>query len=214
MFFKVEGTIDGNINGETFTAIASGFVDTDGDKLNHFELSFVDNVPKGFNPIVAGNCWNSSYHGIAMLPIGVKSQVLNLFSLAGGGAYISSRSVKYPTLDKSNRLVFTSNVAFANGIINTTNARVIGTYNGPTDVIGVADYHQLWVNGSDGKSISIKVNANLVRATGDNIPIEIETQYSGLTGLMSLSQQSARHIYGNQTWNGRVMSFDWVGILY
>lgn len=214
MFLKVEGTINGDINGELFTAVTSGFMDTDGDKLNHFELSFLDNVPKGFNPIAAGNCWNSSYHAMAMLPIGEKNQILNLFSLASGGRYSSSRKVTFPTLDKLNQLAFSSNVKFGKGKITTTSANVIGSYNGPTDIIGVADYHQLWGNGRDGKSVVIKITANLVRTTGDKIPIEIENTYNNLNRTMFLPQQSARHIYGNQNWNGRVMSFDWVGILY
>ena len=213
MFLKIEGNINGKINGKSFLASNSGYLNTKGDTINHFELVFVDDVPDDFNPIVAGNCWNSSYHPNGMLSINKDAGITNLFTLTGGN-YITSRSVTYPTLNEANGLEFSSEVVVKNRIITTTKSTVTGCYNGPLDIIGIADYNQTWENGKDGQSVIIDVIANLTRSNGAKIPVKIKTMYSGLNKLMKLPRQKSRHIYGNQRWDGRVMSFDWVGVLY
>ncbi len=213
MFLKIEGKIDGAINGTEFSAVASGFLDTSGGKMNHFELSFIDKLPDNFNPIVASNCWNSSYHPVAMLPLNDNKGATNLFPLING-EYITSRTVKYPTLGIENFLEFKSNVFVKDGVISTTSSTVSGTYNGPLDVIGVVDYNQVWKQGTDGKSVEIDITANLKRVSGELIPVKITTRYSGFDSKRMLNEQKSKHIYGNEKWDGRIMSFDWVGVIY
>ena len=214
MLLKIEGTITGEINDTPVKACAAGFLDTGGNSLNHFELCFIGKVPPNFNPIAAGNCWNSSYHPNALKPLRISERTpSNLFAMSSG-TYATSRSVRFPTLDKSNYIDFKSEVLISDGIISTSSSTVMGRYNGPLDLLGVDDYTQVWRQGKDESTVAITITAQLLRATGTPLPIEIQTTYSGLSRRIENEPQYGRHFYGNQTWTGSVMSFDWVGILH
>ena len=130
---QIAGTYTGQINGFPVQASASGFMDTTGISLAHTTITF-SQIPPNFNPIVAGNSWNSSrsVSGVQRSdPVAV-----NLFDISGGN-YLASRTDKWSSLP-GEQIVFTSNVSTIYGVM-TANTTVNGTYTGPSDVVGVTN---------------------------------------------------------------------------
>ncbi|KAB0243101.1 hypothetical protein EZJ55_23665 [Microcystis aeruginosa EAWAG127a] len=213
MLLNLAGTIEGQVNDAPVEAMVSGFLDTEGKSINHFQLIFIKPVPITFNPIITGNCWNSSYHpnAIRFLPIRDRS-VVN-FGDISRGSYITSRSVEFPTLDTANRIVLTSDVNTTEGLITANNGTINGTYNGPTDLIGITDYSFV-LRRQDSTSITVSTTANIVCQDGSALPVSITSTYSGLSVPTTFLEQHGEHYYGNQRWDGKVMSFDWVGVVY
>jgi len=207
--------IVGTFNNSIFKATTSGYLDTSGESFNHFELAFTEPPPPNFNPILAGYCYASSYNCVALLPIAATSKIKpqNLMELSTG-SYTSSRKVRFETLGSENFVEFKSKVSIGNGVISTTDSTINGMYDGPIDLLGVIDCHQRWKNGPDKSTVLIQTKAKIARANGENLPIEITTTYGGLANKLDNDTQDARIIYGNQMWNGRILSFDSFGFIH
>ena len=214
MKLNIDGIITGTFNESDFKARTSGFIDTSGESFNHFELSFIVPIPKHFNPILAGHCYASSYNCLALLPISPDNiNIENVFAL-NAGYYTSSRSVRYESLGKENYVDFKSQIKIEEGVASTTESTIEGNYNGPLDLLGVTDCSQVWKKGVDDSEIIISTTANILRANGEKLPIKIETIYGKLIKTLAADTLKARFIYGNEKWDGSVMSFDSFGILY
>jgi len=205
---QLEGTYIGQINGAPVEANVSGHLDTTGNTLNHFELSFIT-IPNNFNPFAATNSWNSSYHGVAALPISNKyGDAVNLFDLSGGN-YFAGRTVRWSSLP-GEQIVLTANVTTSAGIMTANDATVNGTYTGPTDLIGVVDYQMLWTQ-IDPTTVEIISTASLLRTNGQILDANVISVYSGLSSQMPTNQQTGTYTFSNQSYRNNIMSFDWKG---
>lgn len=209
MPLQIAGTYTGQINGSSITATVSGNIDTTGSVLNHFELAFAQPLPSNFNPFAVTNSWNSSYHGAAVFPVTNRyGTAVNLFDLSGGN-YFASRTVRWDSLP-GEQIVLTGDVTTSGGVMTANNATVNGTYSGPTDLIGVIDYETLWRQ-IDLTTIEVISTAKLLRENGLTLDATITSIYSGLSAQMPTSLQVGGQTYSNESWNGNVMKYDWVG---
>ena len=206
----ISGRINGTINGAEFAADCSGSFNTMGNRMNSFALTVQTPLPQNFNPIVVGMCWSSSFHGSAFLPAALGSKNLSEFI---DGPIVSERTVKFLELPPSDGFHLRSEVIDQDGISTTRDARIEGNYSGPTDAIGVFDVVQKWTLNKNSNTVFIETDANILFQSGKSMPIRIETLYSGLSDISSLEVSKSVTIYGNQQWDGRVLSFDWVGII-
>jgi hypothetical protein len=211
MKLAIQGTISGLINDQSVLAICNGCLDTDGKAMNHFSLLFVEPVPKGFNPFVAGNCYKSSYHPNGTIWVNPNGLAPTSFADLYDDTYFTSRRVIGPGL----QLEFKSTVTREAALLVARDSTVNGYYDGPLDIVGVNDYVQEWSAGETDDSILINISANLARASGELVPVSIETRYSNLTNrARDFSRRQVKHIYGNQSWDGYEMKLDWVAVGY
>jgi hypothetical protein len=205
---QIKGTYTGQVNGDPIEAIVSGDMDTTGSSLNHFELEF-KSIPSSLNPFAVTNSWNSSYHGAGVLPVSNKyGDALNLFDLSGGN-YFASRTVSWPSWP-GEQIVLTANVSTVGGVMTATDATVNGTYTGPTDLIGVTDYHMLWTQ-IDPTTIEIVSTATLLREKELTLDAKVTSVYSGLSFQMPTNQQVGTYTFSNESYSNNIMSFDWEG---
>ena len=94
----------------------------------------------------------------------------------------------------------------------TADTVVNGTYHGPTDLIGVTDYHMVWTQ-IDPTTIEVTSTAKILRANGEFLDAQITSVYSGLSTQMPTHQQTGSNTYSNQIYSDNVMSFDWQGTI-
>lgn len=206
---QIAGTYTGQINGSPITATVSGNIDTSGSALNHFELTFDQPLPSTFNPFAVTNSWKSSYHSAAVFPVTNKyGTAVNLFDLSGGN-YFASRTARWDSLP-GEQIVLTGDVTTSSGVMTANNATVNGTYSGPTDLIGVVDYKTVWTQ-IDLTTIEVISTAKLLRKNGLTLGTTVTSVYSGLSSQMPTQQQIGGHTYSNESWDGNVMKYDWVG---
>ena len=83
-----------------------------------------------------------------------------------GGNYQVHRVVTYPEFPKST-IVFDTEVRAVKESEWSTNIRIDGTYDGPTDVVAVRDYQIVWT--SDGKKLFEQGSARLILASGGTV---------------------------------------------
>jgi hypothetical protein len=88
--------------------------------------------------------------------------VVNLYDLTGG-SYSVRRTVSYPQFPRS-VLLFVTDVRAVGASEWETTIRVSGTYEGPTDVVGVRDYQLVWT--AAGDTLVEKGTATLVLSSG------------------------------------------------
>ena len=210
---EITGQYTGTINGSPVDATAMGHLDTTGNSLNRVEVKF-NSIPSSISPYIAGNSWNSSYHGAAFLP---KGGAVNLFDISGGN-YVASRTVRYTPIAgyeslASDEIVLIANVStdLISETINATQT-VSGKYTGPTDLIGVKDYQMLWEQ-IDPTTIEMTSVVMIERANGGFLEAHITSVYTGLLAPMPTEFQTGTYRFSNQSFNNSTMSFDWDGIV-
>ena len=213
VLLEITGQYTGMVNGSPIDATATGHLDTTGNSLNRLEVEF-NSIPSSIHPFIAGNSWNSSYHGAAVLP---KGGAVNLFDISGGN-YIAGRTVRYEPIAgyeslADDELVLIANVStdLVAGTINATQ-EVSGTYSGPIDLIGIKDYQMLWTQ-IDPTTIEITSVAMIERANGEFLEAHITSVYTGLLDQMPTKLQTGMYRFSNQSFDNNIMSFDWDGMV-
>lgn len=181
---SVSGSYSGNINGTPLVATSTGSINTDGPG-GALSATFSSIPTDTFTPLAVGSslvtlvCWSSAErvsgaHGFAQ----------NLFDLSGGN-YTVDRTFTYPTLPGS-ILTATGTVATV-GSNMTYTADFSGTYNGPTDIVGVSNYQVRWVQGP-GSTVLETGTATLLLSGGGTLELGIGTTYGGLTSPLLYEQ--------------------------
>jgi hypothetical protein len=136
--------------------------------------------------------------------------VLNLYDLTGGN-YLVRRTVSFPDFPQS-RLVFDADVEAVSASEWKTTLTVAGTYDGPTDVVGVRDYELEWT--VDGNTLIEKGTATLILSSGRSLLSQwssaIVVKGRDLRGFNSASERlnvsfSPFRIAGDS------MSYEWRG---
>jgi hypothetical protein len=174
----VTGTYSGDINGTPLAASVSGGFDTTGVGPNNLTVNFSSIPNDTFTPLALGSsvitlvCWSAAE------PIG--PDTLNLFGLSGGN-YGISRTFSWPTLSGST--LTATGAASTVGSNLSFIANLSGTYNGPTDIVGVTGYTVHWTQGAAG-TVDEQATATLLRSNGAALPLAISTVYSGLTNSL------------------------------
>ena len=204
--FQFSGTYTGQINNVPILADAVGSLDTAGTSVNNIEITF-QSIPISLHPFVLGLSWNTSRCLMAVEPVlQPLCNALNLFDLSDGN-YIASRSVSWPSLPGDAIQVLTEESTSGN--VMTYTAEVTGTYNGPTDIVGVSDYSFLMTQ-LEATTIEFVSIASLLRANGESFYVEMDTIYSGLSRQMP-TQQRGELRFANLSFSNNVLSFDWQG---
>lgn len=90
---------------------------------------------------------------------------MNLYDLTKGN-YRILRTISYPDFPESKIMTDAQVKATRNSQWDTT-ITINGTYNGPTDIISVRDYHLAW--NAEGKNILESGSATLVLASGGSV---------------------------------------------
>lgn len=134
----------------------------------------------------------------------------NLHDLTGGN-YRVHRTLTYPQFPRS-RLVFDTEVKAISASEWTTELRVSGTYDGPTDVVSVKDYQIAWT--TDGRTLFEKGSSTLVLTSGRTVRSEWSSSifpkgrnFRGFPSVGEVVQVS----YSPFKIDGKKMTYDWEG---
>ena len=202
---QITSQYTGQINGVPIEATGTGQMDTTGNSVNCMEIEF-QSIPDSIHPFALGNCWNSTYHKNAVLPLG---GALNLWSLTGEeGNYIAGRTVRWSSLP-GDEIEIIADVTTQGGVM-TADQVVNGTYSGPTDLIGVTDYEAIWTQ-IDPTTVELSVTATILRANGESFEADITQVYSGLSVQMPTDQQFSTLTFSDHTYSNNILSICWQG---
>jgi hypothetical protein len=119
--------------------------------------------------------------------------------------------VTYPEFPKS-QLVYDADVKAVSATEWSTTLSVNGTYDGPTDVVGVRDYEIQWT--SDGKTLTERGRASLVLASGRTIQSQWSSSIvTGEQGLRAFPAggEVVRVDISPLKVDGKTMSYSWEG---
>ena len=136
--------------------------------------------------------------------------MLNLYDLTGGN-YDVRRTVTYPDHPNST-FVFDTEVRAIGGGQWSTNLRVTGTYDGPTDIVSVRDYQVNWT--TDGKTLAERGRATLLSASGDAVRSEWTSTITPLApdlAAFPVAGEVANVSYSPFELAGDTMSYEWEG---
>ena len=135
---------------------------------------------------------------------------MNLYDLTKGN-YRVHRTVSYSEFPKSS-LVFETRVTRTGAAEWTTSMKVSGTYDGPTDVIGVENYQIKW--STDSKTLREEGSATLKLSSGADVRT---TWVSSITpdepsfGGFPSAGEAVRVTYSAFRIDGKTMRYDWSG---
>jgi len=135
---------------------------------------------------------------------------MNLYDITQGN-YTVHRTVSY-TEHPNSRLVFDTKVRQVKKEEWSTTIDVSGSYDGPTDVVGVDDYQLVWT--TDGKTLAETGSATLRLSSGGR---EHTTWVSSITPnapnfeRFSKGGETVRVTFSPFKLSGNTMSYDWTG---
>lgn len=135
---------------------------------------------------------------------------MNLYDMTRGN-YAVHRTVSYSEFPNS-QLVFDTRVRSVSAREWSTSIEVSGTYDGPTDVIGVEDYQIEWT--TDSKTLAERGSATLQLAAGGSVH---STWTSTITpdaprfAKFPRGGESVRVTVSAFKVEGNKMSYDWTG---
>lgn len=135
---------------------------------------------------------------------------MNLYDLTQGNYHVR-RTLSYPEYPKS-QIDFDTEVTAINEKEWSTTIAISGTYDGPTDFVAVKDYEVAWT--TDGKTVSEKGRATLVRASGGSVRSEWTSSIVPKRVLLDKFPRGGETL--NVTFSplkvsGNKMSYDWEG---
>jgi hypothetical protein len=108
--------------------------------------------------------------------------------------------------------VFDTEVRVAKGAEWSTNIRIDGTYDGPTDVVRVKDYQIVWT--SDGRTLFEEGTARLILASGGAVQSQWRSEIVPTTqdlGKFPRDGEIVRVSYSSFEIRGDTMSYVWEG---
>ena len=135
---------------------------------------------------------------------------INLSDLTGGN-YLIRRAVLYPEFPNS-QLTFEADVTAVSSSEWSTKLTVLGTYDGPKDVVSVQDYQITWT--SDGKTISENGSVLLVLTSGKTVQSKWTSKIvpkSGDLGKFPAGGEQINVTFSPFKIEGNGMSYPWNG---
>ncbi len=203
---QFSGHYTGEINNVQISADSIGSIDTTGSSTNNIEIMF-QSIPRSLHPFVLGLSWNTSRCLLGVEPVTQTTcNALNLYDLSDG-SYTAGRLVSWPSLPGDSIQIITQESISGNMLSYTS--EVTGTYSGPTDIIGVADYNFIMTQ-LDATTIDFFSTTSLLRANGESFEVVMDTIYSGLSQQMP-TQQRGELYFSNLSFSNNVLSFNWDG---
>jgi hypothetical protein len=194
---------DGNINGGPLGATGSGSFDRDGMGLNGAELNF-QAMPQGFNPLAVDALLTNICPNGFVAEGGTK----NLWDL-GGGTYQLERVFQWlgvpgSLIEVQAEVTFDSDEQLLTSLMTLN-----GTYDGPTDLIGIESYSILWLPGSVDGELFEAGTAVVNTASGEDLIVQFASRYTGLASNLD-SIQTGTGVF-NTRFDGDTLLVDWEG---
>lgn len=192
----------GTVNGEAVQASGTGSLDLDSMGMSNASIRF-DARPDTFDPhsvsLISNLCAN------AFRDPGSPD---NLNALAGGN-YSTTRTFQWIGLPGS-VIQIDSTVSNAGGNADwVSNSVISGTYNGPTDIVGIRDYSITWLPSSSPGEFFEAGTVVLERATGDTLIMQFASIFSGLANDLQEPQFGIGTF--NTSFDGTTLTLDWDG---
>ena len=125
-----------------------------------------------------------------------------------GGNYSVHRQFSWPDFPGSS-IVASAEVS-TEGRKMTVTATVDGTYDGPMDLVGVANPVEVnWTQG-DGNNVDENNHGVVIRQEGEPFAVDYTSAFSGLSQPL-VGDQSGEYRYSNMSWDGTTLRLDWQG---
>lgn len=193
-------SFSGTVNGGALAAAGTGTIDLEQQGRSGATITFSQR-PITFDPLaismvsnLCGNAFRSD------------KRTQNLFGLSGGN-YDMTRSFQWVGLAGSSVLV-QSSVVNEEGSWNSTST-VTGSYNGPTDIVGIQSYSVTWMPSSAAGEFFEAGTAVLERATGETLILQFASVFSGL--VFDLEQTQFGEATFDTTFDGTTLTYGWDG---
>lgn len=195
-----EASFDGQVNGEPVEASGSGQIDIDQTGMSQANILF-NQLPAGFNPLstsLISNLCSNAFRA--------EGGSENLWDL-GAGNYNVERTFQWIGLPGS--LVTVNSTVSNSGSLVTSSSTLDGTYNGPTDIIGIQSYSITWLPSSTPGEFFEAGTAVLERASGDQLIMQFASIFSGLGSGLSEAQVGTGIF--NTSFDGTNLVLEWDG---
>lgn len=200
-----ETNFTGTVNGGAVEATGSGVLDLDSTGMSQASIRF-DLRPDSFDPLAASLISNLCAN--AFRDPGSPD---NLFAL-GEGNYATTRTFSWLGLPGSN-IQINSTVSNAGpGEDWVSNSVITGTYNGPTDLIGILDYSVTWLPSSTPGEFFEAGTVVLERASGGTLIMQFASIFSDLANSLTEPQFGVGTF--DTEFDGTTLTLGWDGEFY
>ncbi len=195
-----EATFMGQVNGDEVNGSGGGQIDIGQDGMSNASILFND-LPAGFNPISASLISNLCANAFR-----ADGGSENLWDL-GTGNYAVDRTFQWIGLSDS--VVTVNSIVTNDEAVVMSESIISGTYNGPTDIIGIQDYSVTWLPSSTPGEFFEAGTAVLERSNGDTLIMQFASIFSGLDA--GLSQPQIGVGIFDTAFDGSTLTLDWDG---
>ena len=195
-----EASFEGQVNGDTISGSGGGEIDIDQMGRSNASILFSD-LPAGFNPLSASLISNLCANAFR-----ADGGSENLWDL-GNGNYSVERTFQWIGLPQS--LVTVNSTVTNDGSLVNSDSVISGTYDGPTDIIGIDSYSVTWLPSSAPGEFFEAGTVVLNRASGDTLIMQFASIFSGFSS--GLSQPQTGIGVFNTTFDGSTLSLEWDG---
>ncbi|MCA9272602.1 MAG: hypothetical protein KDA31_06105 [Phycisphaerales bacterium] len=195
----------GTVNGGAVEATGTGVLDLNQTGMSQARIDF-GSIPSTFDPLSASLISNLCSN--AFRDPGSPD---NLYVL-GGGNYSTSRTFQWIGLPGSILQIDSTVTNSGGGADWISNSVISGTYNGPTDIVGIRDYSITWLPSSTPGEFFEAGTMVLERATGDTLILQFASIFSGLANDLSEPQFGTGAF--NTSFDGTTLLLEWDGEFY
>lgn len=195
-----ETSFTGMVNGEPVEATGSGTLDLGQGGKSNASVVF-EQRPASFDPLAVSMISNLTAN--AFRDPGSPD---NLFALAGGN-YSTERSYQWIGVPGS-FLQINSTVMNDGGDWNSTSV-IEGTYNGPTDIVGIQSYSITWLPSSAPGEFFEAGTVVLERATGQTLIMQFASIFRGLANDLQQPQFGVGEF--DTSFDGTTLTLGWDG---
>ncbi len=200
-----EASFSGTVNGGTVEASGTGILDLGQNGMSQARIDF-SSRPSSFDPLSASLISNLCSN--AFRDPGSPD---NLFALAGGN-YATSRTFQWIGLPGSVVQIDSTVVNSGGGADWVSQSVISGTYNGPTDIVGIQDYSITWLPSSTPGEFFEAGTVVLERATGDTLIMQFASIFSGLSNSLQ-EPQFGTGVF-DTSFDGTTLLLEWDGEFY
>ncbi len=195
----------GMVNGGQVQATGTGSLDLDSTGMSNASIRF-DLRPDSFDP-----CSVSLISNLCANAFRDPGSPDNLFAL-GQGNYATTRTFQWIGLPGSVIQVNSTVSNSGGGADWVSNSVISGTYNGPTDIVGVRDYSVTWLPSSSPGEFFEAGTVVLERATGDTLIMQFASIFSGLANSLQEPQFGIGTF--DTDFDGTTLTLGWDGEFY
>ncbi len=193
-------SFSGSVNGGAVEAEGSGMIDLGQMGMSSASVTF-SSRPSSFDPLTVSMISNLCAN--AFRDVGSPD---NLFALSGGN-YSTARTFSWIGLPGSNISIDSTVINQENELVSTS--VISGSYNGPTDIVGIQDYSITWLPSSAPGEFFEAGTAVLNRANGETLIMQFATVFSGLQNDL-LQPQFGIGTF-DTSFDGTTLTLEWDG---